>query len=310
VGRLGRTLVALGNLYRRGLAALLSVLGPRIAYWLLGAGGAAIYRLLEPVRRRSEGQLRAALGATLDEPAVQRIARQSFVHRMLNLADLMLVRRWLPATLDRNGARIPPDQLQLLLEAQQARRPLLLVTAYYGPYDIWPVVLALNGVKAAVIYRRHANAGFDEFRRQVRSIGGSELIPLEEAATHGLRVLENGGTLALLADHHVQARSSMQAEFLGQPTSVQPAVGLLAVRYEADVIVAAVRRGERPFTFEIVTEDVIRPADWRGEADPVTVVTLRALRAVERVIRRDPSQYLWLYARWGPEHAAAAQAGG
>jgi lauroyl/myristoyl acyltransferase len=84
---------------------------------------------------------------------------------------------------------------------------------------------------------------------------------------------------------------------------VSPSVGLLAWRYEADVIVAGIRRMNLQFQFAIEVSDVIKHHEWAAEPDPVAYITSRYLRALEVLVRRDPTQYLWGYARWGEELA-------
>lgn len=301
-----RAIFLLGNLHRRLLGALLSVLGPKMAYRITGCGARLVYRLLDPFRVRSEAQCRAALWNRVTDEAVSRIARQSFVNRVWNLTDLTLAARLLrPDTFHRYGGRIPEPFLGRLLEAQRHHRPTILMTGYYGSFDLLPVFLGYNGIRATVIYMPHDNPGFDTYRRRIRSQSGCEMIPINTAARRLGEVLERGGTVAIVADHHVRNRG-MPVTFLGVKTKALRSVGLLAWRYEADVIVAGIRRVDDRFAFELVVADVIDHGETAGQPDPVQFVTHRYLRALERMILENPAQYLWGYARWGEEYAKQA----
>ena len=44
--------------------------------------------------------------------------------------------------------------------------------------------------------------------------------------------------------------------------------------------------------------DLIEPDEWTGTADDARLLTQRYTTALERIIRRDPEQYLWLHRRW------------
>jgi len=83
-------------------------------------------------------------------------------------------------------------------------------------------------------------------------------------------------------------------------------VGLLAWRHEADVVVAAIRRLGDDFQFRLAVADVVHHNETTAHDDPVAFVTDRYLRAIERLILEDPTQYLWAYARWGENHARGA----
>jgi KDO2-lipid IV(A) lauroyltransferase len=50
--------------------------------------------------------------------------------------------------------------------------------------------------------------------------------------------------------------------------------------------------------------DIIRPKDWESQEDPLYYITARYNRAIERMIRAAPEQYLWVHRRWKsrPKH--------
>jgi len=281
------------------------VVGPDIAYALTAVPARWLYRLLPAVRLRSEAQCRAALAGRLAPSDVPRLAERAFIHRMWDLVDLMLADRLLHrGTFRRYGGVVPPDRLRDLLDAQRRGRPTILLTSYYGPFDLLPVFLGFQGVRATAVYLAHGNPEFEAYRRRIRARGGWEFVPLGRAAGRTAAVLGMGGTIALVADHYADRRG-LPTTFLGLPNRAQRSVGLLACHYRADVIVAGLRRCDRPFRFEIVVADVIRHADWADEADPVAYVTDRYLRGLEAIILADPSQYLWIHARWGEDTARA-----
>lgn len=295
--------VWLGNVHRRLLAVYFAVMGPEMTYRITGMLARMLYGLLDPLRALSEGQCREALRGRFLDKDIPRIAEQSFVHRVWNVADLMLAERLLHrGTYHRYGGSIPEQRLADMLDAQRRGQPAILLTGYYGSFDLLPVFLGYNGIRAGVVYRRHADAGFDAYRRRVRARGGCELIPDDQAADRLAGMLADGGTVAIVADHHADRRG-LPVSFMGLPTMAMRSVGLLAWRYDADVIVAGIRRVDNAFRFSMVVADVIDHADWRGADDPVAFITERYLRGLETIILGDPTQYLWGYARWGKNFA-------
>jgi Kdo2-lipid IVA lauroyltransferase/acyltransferase len=295
-------LVRLGNAYRRGLAVLLNVIGPRATYAVLAVLARRLYRLLDPLRLRSEAQCRAALGESRPADEIRRIAEGAFVHRAWNLADLMLAKRRIRRdTLDRYGGLIPEPYLGQLLAVQLQRRPVILITAYYGPFDLLPLFLGFNGIRAGVLYRPHANPGFDAYRRSVRAASGCELIPTSQALVRLPAILEAGGTVALLSDH--AAGRGVPVTFLGLPSVASRSVGLLAERFRAVVTIAGIRRQKEPFRFQVVVTDLFDPSAWSGADDAVEFITKRYVAALEQLVLGDPTQYLWAHARWGTELA-------
>jgi lauroyl/myristoyl acyltransferase len=291
-------IVRLSDAYRQMLAALLCALGPQAAYAIMAALARVMYRLAEPLRQHSEAQCRAALADSPTAVAITDLPAQAFVHRAWNLADLMLARRFIRAgSYQRYGGSVPEPYLGLLLRAQRERKPVILLTAYYGPYDLLPLFLGYNGIRAGAVYRAHGNPRYDAFRNAVRSASGCELIPVERALDRLSGILESGGAVAILADQE-DPRRGVPVRFLGLPTHASRAVGLLAEHYGAIVVVAGVRRRNEAFQFEFIVSDIFDPSAWRDEADPVTYITRRYVTAMERIVFGDPAQYLWAHARW------------
>lgn len=298
-----RILIRLSNAYRRVLAVFLGVIGPRAAYSLLAVLARWLYRLLDPLRLRSEAQCQAVLGNTRSAAEIADLAEQAFVHRAWNLTDLMLADRLIrPSTYHRYGGRMPEPYRGMMLDAQRRRQPAILLTGYYGPFDLLPLFLGCNGIRAGAIYRPHANPDFDAYRRTIRARSGCKMIPDTEAVNRLPQILENGGTVAILADHHA-ARRGIPVTFLGLQTAASRSVGLLASHYEAVVVVAGIRRRNDAFRFEIVVSDLFDPSAWRQEDDPVTYITERYVAALEKIVLDNPRQYLWAHARWGTDLA-------
>ena len=291
-------LLRLADAWRSLLALVFSICGPRFAYGFTKPIARLLYALLPPVREQSEHQIRAALRATGRRGDAVKIAREAFVQRMLDLADLLLGERWLRRErLDAVGGQIASADLAAIREAQRERRPIVFVTAYYGPFDLLPLFLGYNDVPAAILYKPHANRSFDRLRRRVRSMAGCEMVPVETALSRLPAVLETGGAIGVVADHH-DARRGIETAFLGLSTRVPRTVGVLAARHRADLVVAVVRR-RGVFRFELRVGAVIKPAEWESMTDPVAWITERYLRALEGLVWSDPTQYHWLRARWG-----------
>ncbi|MGE3180672.1 MAG: lysophospholipid acyltransferase family protein, partial [Phycisphaerae bacterium] len=235
-----RFILALGNVHRRALARLYWVLGARFAYWFSTLGARLIYWLLPPLQLRSEALCYAALhdSHTIDE--IRAIARQSFLNRTLNTTDLILARHRLTAkNYARMGGALPAPQLSDIRAKQRTGKPIILVTAYFGSFDLLPILLGYNDVAASVVYLPHLNKGFDRFRRSIRGKSGSELVAVDDAGARFQDVLAAGGTIGVVADHHVTERA-VPVKFFGIDTSVPRSIGLLAWRYNAEVAVAGI----------------------------------------------------------------------
>lgn len=295
---MARLIVRAADLYRAALFRVVNFAGPRFGYAFSAPLARGLYHALTPLRERTEAHLRQARGWLGREVDVPRMARDSFLHRVWNFVDLMLAPgRLTPERLAQFGGLLDPNLRAELLDGQRRRQAVLLVTAYYGPFDLLPVLLGAQGLKMAVVYRPHASPAFDRLRQRVREIADCEMIPINDALVRVPQILDAGGTVGLVADHPAGARG-FDSTFLGIPTRVPPTVGLLAARHQADVVVAGARRIGRRFRFEIVVTDVMKAAEFHDDPDAVRKITLRTHHGLETLVRGDPEQYNWVQERW------------
>ena len=281
-------IMGLSNLHRRGVSVFFAITGPKAAYVITGFLGKLLYKLLDPIRVRSESQCRVALGEHVKSETIPEIAKKSFIQRCWNLTDLMLAEyRISGRSYKRYGGALAEEHLSRILATRQKEKPVLLLTGYYGPFDLLPIFLGYNGVKATVVYKTHENQAFDRYRLKIRSRSGCEMVPVEKAANRFGEVLEQKGTVAIVADHHTEQKG-VPVKFLGVETLANRSVGLLACHYGADIVVAGIRRLKKPFRFELIVKDVFEPSDWEQEADPVEYVTKRYTQRFRKDDSRRP----------------------
>ncbi|NLF33252.1 MAG: lysophospholipid acyltransferase family protein, partial [Planctomycetes bacterium] len=110
-------------------------------------------------------------------------------------------------------------------------------------------------------------------------------------------VLAAGGTLCFIADQDA-GRKGIFADFFGRPASWYKSIGLLAMQYRVPIIAGAAARQGRGFHYRIAVERIIQPEEWDAQADPLQWITDTYAAALERIIRANPEQYLWVHRRW------------
>lgn len=184
-----------------------------------------------------------------------------------------------------------------LLNLLTAGGPLILVTGHLGNWELGNFLLGLLGVRTSAIARRLDNPHLHRFVKRFRVRTGQTILDKKTDYERIIAVLAEGGTLGVLADQDAGARGPF-VPFFGRPASTTKAVALLALEHRAPIIVLGVLKVGEPFRFRLFAEDVIRPEEYDGRRDAVLAITARYTAALERLVRRDPTQYLWLHRRW------------
>ena len=288
----------------RFVVCVLQALSPAVAVRFADALAWLAYRIDRRHRLVADDNLRQAF-PELDER--QRDERVRAVYRhfcglfldIVQLPRAMNVRTW-RRHLQLVGGRAVVDGLL-------SGRPLLLVTAHFGNWEMGGYALGLLGFRTFAIARKLDNPHLDDFfRRRFRERTRQQILDKNDDYERIQEVLAGGGALGTLADQDAGAKG-LFVEFFGRPASTHKAVALLALEYGATLVVIATPKVSEPLGYYCEAVDAFHTAEYAGRPDAVRAMTERFTRGLEGAIRRHPEQYFWLHRRW--KHQPAAKKG-
>jgi KDO2-lipid IV(A) lauroyltransferase len=261
---------------------------------LADAVGWLAYQVDRRHREVAADNLRHAFPA-LGPAAVDRLVRACYRHFARVAVEMVVLPRKLHVGSWRHYASLYPATR--IIAPLFARRPALIVTAHFGNWEMAGRLIGLVGLKTYAIARVLDNPYLERFLKRLRTGTGQEVIAKKDDFDRLTGVLKGGGKVATLADQDAGPRGVF-VDFFGRPASTHKAVALMAVEFDAPLVVIGVPRTREPFFYEVVCEEVIDPRDYAGRADAVRAITERYTAALERLIRRHPEQYFWLHRRW------------
>jgi KDO2-lipid IV(A) lauroyltransferase len=180
--------------------------------------------------------------------------------------------------------------------ARAAGRPVVLISAHLANWEIAAHAAGRLAPPVALIYRAPNNRLLDPVIRRLRENPGlRQLRKGSEAAKGSVKILSEGGTLALLVDQRLS--SGIPVPFFGRPAMTAPAVAQFAMRFDAVILPAQLCRlgGAR---FRLVIEEPIEVPRSGDRAADILAVMTRVNETLERWIREHPEQWLWIHRRW------------
>lgn len=262
--------------------------------WAAGLAWLA-YHINKRHRLVAMDNLRQAFPGHYTEQQLDDLVRRIYRHFLTLLVDIVHTPRKLRLDNYKRYVKLDtPRWVDLLLGG----RPLLLVTAHYGNWEIGGYVLGLLGFTTHAVARELDNPYLDNFLRAFRERTGQGLIAKKGDYDRMQSILADNGIIATLGDQDA-GQKGLFVDFFGRPASTHKAVAYLALEYQTPMVVLVVRkRDPQQFLYDIVIEDVILPEEYADNPRAVTEMTQRFTSALERLIRTAPEQYFWLHRRW------------
>jgi KDO2-lipid IV(A) lauroyltransferase len=184
-------------------------------------------------------------------------------------------------------------------------RPVLVVTAHYGNWELasyWPGFL---GVKGHIVVRPMENPYIETLVKKFREGSGAKVLSKNGDAGEMMTVLAKGGVVCTIGDQNAGPRG-LFVNFFGRPASTHKAMAVLALRTRALMYVGGFRKVGGLLRYTVHPMDLIDAGEYAGRPDAVVAVTQRMNDALERLVRLDPRQYLWLHRRWKHQPPIAA----
>jgi KDO2-lipid IV(A) lauroyltransferase len=273
-----------------GLARVL----PRRSLLALGGGVGALAGLLD--RRHTNialDNLEAAYGEAMTAGDRRRTVRACWRHFGRITFDALAFPR-----LDRDalGTVLAVEGLDHARAALSAGRGALIFSAHYGHWEAGAYAMGLLDVPFAVIARPLDNPALDRRLIALRGGTGNAVIPKRRAVRETMKALARGSGVAILIDQDAR-EDGVFVPFFGRLASTTPTLALLALRTEAPII-PVFARVNADGTIAISIEPAV-PVDAGPDRDADVVrITAACTAVVERWVRKDPEQWLWMHRRW------------
>ncbi len=249
--------------------------------------------------------LRTAFGDEYSDAEIDRLVYRMWVHLFRTVAEIVQSVRKLHLHSYRQSVQF--GDFTRTNDAVCSGRRVLVLGGHFGNWEIGPTLFGMWGFSMGIVARKMDNPHLHEWFRQAREQTGHRLMLKNGDFDSMTALLQKGGNLALLCDQDAGPRGVF-VDFFGTPASTYKSIALLALEYDALVIVGYSIRLPDQFAegdlgwskFEVGCEALIDPRLVTSH-DPVREITQQYTSALERAIRRAPEQYFWVHRRWKSE---------
>jgi Kdo2-lipid IVA lauroyltransferase/acyltransferase len=267
-------------------------------HWLGAALGWLTYWASPTYRRRFIDNVRqAGVSPALARPAIAAAGRM--------VAELPFL--WLRPASEPIRPLLAWEGRDLLAAALRAKRGVVLLTPHMGSFEVTAQAIAQDFSAEfgpiTVLYRPARKAALREVMDGSRARPGVATAPASLAGVRlMIRALRRGEAVGLLPDQVPPEGMGVWVPFFGKPAYTMTLAARLVQQTGA---VPLLIWGERlahgaGYTVRVSELPEPLPRDDPGQAESAAIIN----RAMERLIRQCPQQYLWGYHRYKTPRAA------
>ncbi|MEP7072180.1 MAG: lysophospholipid acyltransferase family protein [Verrucomicrobiota bacterium] len=192
----------------------------------------------------------------------------------------------------------PPEKRARYDEAKAAGRGIIFVTPHLGNWEI--LVLAASALFEPITYlaRPLDNQLLEGLTSRVRSRFGNRPISKRDSIMEGLKILDAGGNLGLLADVNTLQRDGVFVPFFGRLACTTRAVAMLALRTNALIVPTCGVWEEKEQRYRVLVGELVEVVRTGRRKRDIIEITARYTAEMEKFIRAYPGQWVWVHRRW------------
>lgn len=268
---------------------------PRAVARFVGVCFATIaFAIRTPLRRAAEFNLRLAFPGWTDAQ------RKSAIRGMIRQVGWMAGEfSQFPKYTRENIGRIVAVEGEENFDCARARgKGVLFLTGHMSAWELAPFAHALYGHPLHFLVRPVANGRVDALINSYRCLSGNAPIEKNRAARSILKVLGEGGTVGILADHNTALGESVFVDFFGISASTTSGLARIALRTDAAVVPGFLRWDAASRKYILGFTPAVELARSGDEDRDVIENTARFTKVIEKFVRAHPDQWLWVHKRW------------
>ncbi len=188
--------------------------------------------------------------------------------------------------------------LENYLKARERGKGVLVLTGHLGAWELSSFYHSLMGMPMGMVIRRLDNPLVDAFVNRIRCLRGNRVIHKDDFARGLIASMRAGETVGILMDTNMTPPQGVFVPFFGVMACTASGVARIAAKTGAAVLPGFLlwEESERQYVLHFGEE---LPVVHTGDAEQDALSNTAAFTAaIERYVRKYPTQWLWMHRRW------------
>jgi len=171
----------------------------------------------------------------------------------------------------------------------------VMVSGHFGNWELMALAFGIMVKPVTMIVKHLTNDLVDRKMNELRTLRGNSVVYDNLALRKGLKVLSDGGVLAILADQS-DPSATYFGEFLGRRATMFNGAAFFALKAQVPLFVGMCRSiSDGKYKIEMLE---INTSDLTFCKEDIVILSSRYTRVLEEYIQRWPEEWFWLHNRW------------
>lgn len=201
-------------------------------------------------------------------------------------------------TVETASKSIRYEGLEHYLAAREKGQGVLVLTGHLGAWELSSFYHSLMGFPMGLVIRRLDNPLVDAFVNQVRCLHGNRVIHKDDFARGLISAMRAGETVGILMDTNMTPPQGIFVPFFGIQACTASGLAKVALKTGAAVLPGFLLRDGQSSTYVLRFGEQITLVETGDTTADVAANTAMFTETIERYVRDNPEQWLWMHRRW------------
>ena len=180
-----------------------------------------------------------------------------------------------------------------LLDIKKAKEPVIFISGHFNNFELMAMTIEKFGIDLAAVYRPLNNKFLNPMMEKIRKkyICKKQVKKGISGTKELLRYFKNGSSIALMIDQRVS--QGIKANFFGKDAFTTTIPAQFVKKFDAKIVPVCIERTENDL-FKIKIDEPIK----FDKQETIPSITLSLNRILEKMILKNPTQWIWTHNRW------------
>ena len=180
-----------------------------------------------------------------------------------------------------------------LLDIKKSKEPVIFISGHFNNFELMAMTIEKFGIDLAAVYRPLNNKFLNPMMEKIRKkyICKKQVKKGISGTKELLRYFKNGSSIALMIDQRVS--QGIKANLFGKDAFTTTIPAQFVKKFDAKIVPVYIERTENDL-FKIKIDEPIK----FDKQETIPSITLSLNRILEKMILKNPTQWIWTHNRW------------
>ena len=196
-----------------------------------------------------------------------------------------------------NFDHIKINGVNYLDEIKKNNKSVIFYSGHFANFELMAMELDKFGIKCAAIYRPLNNFFLNPLMEYLRMkyICPNQIPKGRMGMREIISKVKDGYSIALMVDQRVS--EGPRALFFNKPAHTTTIPAQLALKYNCKLVPISLERKEGT-NFEMTIHEPYKIEKTNNDAEDTTNITIKINQIIEKMIIKNPKQWIWSHNRW------------